>query len=626
MAIQNLGRVVGYSILSGAGVPSGSLGVDGDSYLNSTNGDIYSKSGGAWGSPTGNIKGIQGVQGFSILSGADAPTTQGVNGDTYLNTTNGDVYLKASGSWGSPTGNIRGPQGIQGIQGPIGISTTNMTTANRLLGKGAGQAVPSSPAELEPVGITLTADKVYNAKQSGTAGTPTNIISAFNVEGGKLALNTTVTGAIKIKPVSNVNSFYVIKGIIRSYGHIYGFTLGFNPSNVSYSPSATLYSSTGNRLSVRFFNDGTSPYIAIGETTTNWEYLSVSILSVTNSFSNSTLENTANGWEVSLITAFTGTQSAIITNTLPFSNLNQIVSDYVAASGIDTPLTNAMSILQMFQNLQKQNDNRYTKSESLAASNPYCFLLVSDVLAGVLIKTDMEQYSDNIFLINIKGNSYSDNTPIDIEIQGHITSTNILYYLNGLSKGFSLESNISLIQIDGKLCVWFQASFYKSFFVEAFSHKTNKNLVTSIIQTSATVPTGDVGGFPTTTVPMTKAILNNGSASNIVLGDGTFVALNTLAPIRTSIVGVSANKTLALTDENTYQDVTASVNITVPVNATVSIPIGAEIEGVVRNSFTATIVQDSGVTVLNKTGLSIVGFAGFKLKKITINTWVLIIN
>ena len=140
--IVSLNGTNGSSILSGAGVPSGGLGDNGDSYLNTTNGDVYSKTGGTW-SITGNIKGVQGeqgiqgeqgeqgiqgiqgiqgvqgvqgVQGFSILSGAGVPTTQGVNGDTYLNTINGDTYLKSGGSW-TLNGNIRGPQGIQGIQG-----------------------------------------------------------------------------------------------------------------------------------------------------------------------------------------------------------------------------------------------------------------------------------------------------------------------------------------------------------------------------------------------------------------------------------------------------------------------------------------------------------------------------
>ena len=65
--------------------------------------------------PTGPI-------GLSLLTGAGAPSNgNGVDGDKYINTANGDLYLKVSGSWGSPIANITGPQGIQGMQGIQGI-------------------------------------------------------------------------------------------------------------------------------------------------------------------------------------------------------------------------------------------------------------------------------------------------------------------------------------------------------------------------------------------------------------------------------------------------------------------------------------------------------------------------
>lgn len=47
----------------GAGVPSDGLGADGDYYLNDTNGDVYKKASGTWGSPVANIKGATGATG-----------------------------------------------------------------------------------------------------------------------------------------------------------------------------------------------------------------------------------------------------------------------------------------------------------------------------------------------------------------------------------------------------------------------------------------------------------------------------------------------------------------------------------------------------------------------------------
>jgi hypothetical protein len=56
--------------------------------------------------------------GSTWFDGAGVPSSgTGSNGDYYLNTTNGDVYRKSSGTW-SVVGNIKGPQGDDGADGP----------------------------------------------------------------------------------------------------------------------------------------------------------------------------------------------------------------------------------------------------------------------------------------------------------------------------------------------------------------------------------------------------------------------------------------------------------------------------------------------------------------------------
>jgi hypothetical protein len=52
----------------GSGAPSNGLGVDGDYYLNDSNGDVYKKVAGSY-SVVGNIRGLQGIQGPSGSSG-----------------------------------------------------------------------------------------------------------------------------------------------------------------------------------------------------------------------------------------------------------------------------------------------------------------------------------------------------------------------------------------------------------------------------------------------------------------------------------------------------------------------------------------------------------------------------
>jgi hypothetical protein len=54
--------------LNGAGAPASTLGRDGDYYVNNTNGDVYTKSGGAWGSPITNIKGPTGPAGATNMT------------------------------------------------------------------------------------------------------------------------------------------------------------------------------------------------------------------------------------------------------------------------------------------------------------------------------------------------------------------------------------------------------------------------------------------------------------------------------------------------------------------------------------------------------------------------------
>ena len=81
----------GSTWFNGNGVPDNGTGIDGDYYLNNLNGDVYQKASGTWGSPVGNIKGVQGDAGQDGVSSSfffyranaidvgGAPTNQKVN-------------------------------------------------------------------------------------------------------------------------------------------------------------------------------------------------------------------------------------------------------------------------------------------------------------------------------------------------------------------------------------------------------------------------------------------------------------------------------------------------------------------------------------------------------------------
>ena len=104
------------------GAPSSGTVANGDYYLNTANGAVYNKASGSWSvianitgpqgtAGTNGANGTNGTNGATWWSGSGAPSSgTGANGDYYLNTANGAVYNKASGSW-SVIANITGPAG-----------------------------------------------------------------------------------------------------------------------------------------------------------------------------------------------------------------------------------------------------------------------------------------------------------------------------------------------------------------------------------------------------------------------------------------------------------------------------------------------------------------------------------
>ena len=121
----------GSSVLTGSGVPASSLGTDGDSYIDTDTFDFYSKKSGAW-SKVGNIKGSTGEQGTtgeqgeegkkgtSLLSGSGVPSSElGNDGDSYIDTTTFDFYSKSNGEW-KKYGNFKGADGSKGEEGTKG--------------------------------------------------------------------------------------------------------------------------------------------------------------------------------------------------------------------------------------------------------------------------------------------------------------------------------------------------------------------------------------------------------------------------------------------------------------------------------------------------------------------------
>ncbi|HHK7166818.1 TPA: G5 domain-containing protein [Streptococcus pneumoniae] len=145
----------GKDVLNGKVNPQPNQGKNGDKYINTETGDVYVKNNGNW-DKEGNIKGpkgdkgadgakgekgdqgergLTGVQGAKgadgavgrdgrdgkdVLNGKANPEAhQGKDGDKYVNTETGDVFVKNNGNW-DKEGNIKGPKGDKGERGEDG--------------------------------------------------------------------------------------------------------------------------------------------------------------------------------------------------------------------------------------------------------------------------------------------------------------------------------------------------------------------------------------------------------------------------------------------------------------------------------------------------------------------------
>ena len=138
----------GKDILSGTTDPTSETGKEGDKYVNTTTGDIFVKKNGQW-EREGNLKGPKGDKGEDgavgatgaagqngqngqngqdgkdILSGTSDPTSEtGKEGDKYVNTTTGDIFVKKNGQW-EREGNLKGPKGDKGEAGATGAAGQN---------------------------------------------------------------------------------------------------------------------------------------------------------------------------------------------------------------------------------------------------------------------------------------------------------------------------------------------------------------------------------------------------------------------------------------------------------------------------------------------------------------------
>ncbi len=115
----------GKTVLSGTVDPT-TEGVNGDFYINKSTWFIFGpKAAGVWPAGVSIIgpPGTNGTNGYSVLNGSGVPSgALGVVNDWYINQLNYDFYLKTGASTWTYKINLRGPQGNPGNDGATGAS------------------------------------------------------------------------------------------------------------------------------------------------------------------------------------------------------------------------------------------------------------------------------------------------------------------------------------------------------------------------------------------------------------------------------------------------------------------------------------------------------------------------
>ena len=221
--------IAGKAVLSGSVDPSTSQGSDGDYYVNTATNFLFGPKSGTWPTagvnmigpigPTGlqgavgpqgvagstgaagqtgpqgatGAQGPQGIAGQTViadraaLNGAADPTTQGVDGDYYVNTATNVLFGPKSGStWPTVGVNMVGPQGPQGVagaQGPTGPQGSAGATGQQgIQGVTGSQGATGARGETGTSPFTLNGvDAVYTAGSLGVGVSPPNAAAALDV-------------------------------------------------------------------------------------------------------------------------------------------------------------------------------------------------------------------------------------------------------------------------------------------------------------------------------------------------------------------------------------------------------------------------------------------------------------
>jgi len=205
----------GTSFRYGTGTPAPSLGENGDAYIDLATAqiDIWTKAASAWSNSgltfkgdtgangtngvdgTNGTNGSDGTDGLSFRQGTGVPAGGlGVDGDSYLNNDNGDLYLKTTGVW-NITSNIFDPpigfewafnagkitpQSVIGIDDSAPMLFSDTTSPGRYSYGGWLGGVYTAPADADNIKF----GGIFNLKVTGVDGALDNDVDVVVKKNG----------------------------------------------------------------------------------------------------------------------------------------------------------------------------------------------------------------------------------------------------------------------------------------------------------------------------------------------------------------------------------------------------------------------------------------------------------
>ena len=242
----------GNGVLNGTGEPAAGLGANGDFYIDTTDPTepiFYGpKAAGAWGTGASmkgdpGADGSAGADGKTILSGAVDPTTEGVDGDFYINTATATLFGPKATTW--PAGTVLiGADGVDGTDGSNGtdgktilngaVDPTTEGVDGDFYINTATWKIFGPKATTWPAGVSMLGDLETLAEPSATA-----FIARNPADGGSYEViypdGTTVefyddAGTSKLRailPTSSslsVDDLITLSGVAEGSQHLGAFT------------------------------------------------------------------------------------------------------------------------------------------------------------------------------------------------------------------------------------------------------------------------------------------------------------------------------------------------------------------------------------------------------------------